>query len=111
MALPKLHVPKFINRKNLLIAAGVLLVVAVIAYGAVRQVQADRIQATKDAQVQQDIEKQAKANKAYVQSLEAQVTAAKQTSDKLAATCSYVKTLDAVPAITSRVTVPAVCNP
>jgi hypothetical protein len=110
MALPKLTVPKFINRKNLLIAAGVLLVVAVIAYGAVRQVQADRIQATKDAQVQQDIEKQAKANKAYVQSLEAQVVAGQKATADKQAVCQYVQTLDAIPAITARVVVPATCN-
>lgn len=102
LTLPKLR----INKTFLLVTLGVVIFLSIVAYGAVRSVQASAVQAADTSRVEREAAAKAEANKKYVASLEEQIGVDKAELDTV---CKYVKTLDATPAITRSVTVPVNC--
>lgn len=80
-----------------------------LAFGAVRSVQADRAQAAAEQQASANRKAQAKATADYIDKLQGENKAlsAKATEKDLA--CSELRKLDANRTITAAVTVPAYC--
>jgi Tfp pilus assembly protein PilX len=107
--LPKLSLPKFLSKTVLLVALAVLVVLGLIAYGAVRQVQAERVEQATAQRTAANRKAQAAATADYITKLqlENKALAAKATERELA--CSELRRLDANRAITLAVTVPAYC--
>lgn len=104
------RVPKFINTKVLLVALAVLVIVGFVIAGVVAQVRADRADAAQAvATAQAEAEKQ-QAVQSRIASLEAQVAGQSKLAADKQAVCLYVAQLDAIAAITARVTVPVQCK-
>lgn len=105
MTLPKITLA-YINRKVLYITAGVLLVAGLLAYGIVREVQAEQAASAKASYEAEQRHKQAQATTLYIKAVEAQRDTEKQSKT---AVCAYVKQLDGNRLITRSVDVPAAC--
>lgn len=109
----KLSFPKLPNIKlpktALLVSSAVAVVLGLTAYGMVRNVQAQRVEAAQASQAAEKQRAQSEAVRQHIAVLEADnktLTAA--TSEKLQA-CAELRRLDAIRAITAQVTVPAYC--
>jgi Tfp pilus assembly protein PilN len=105
-ALKSIKVPKTI----LLAAAGALIVIALIGFGAVRNVQATRAEEAVSAQAAANRKAQAAQVQATIDRLTAEnkaLSAKAQVGDQA---CAELRKLDANKAITLAVTVPAYCK-
>jgi cell division protein FtsB len=112
----KLHTPSFsvssikaprINKTFVLVSLAVLLVLAVFAYGAVRNQQAKNVQAAHDRDVATQQAKDDKAQADRIKTLEAEVTAANANTGQV---CAYVKTLSTNKTFGRQVVLPVQCK-
>jgi predicted negative regulator of RcsB-dependent stress response len=109
LSTPKLSLPKFVNKTVLLVSLAVLVVLGLVAYGAVRQVQATKAAEVSAQQAAADRKAQAAEVQAKIATLETQNKALESSKLERDLACSELKRLDANRAITLAVTVPAYC--
>jgi hypothetical protein len=99
-------IKSLLSTKVILIIAGSLVVLAVLAFGIVRYEQAEAVSAAEAKTAADKRHAQAEATKQHVEELE---TATATYKTALTSVCGYVKQLDATPALTKAVTPPAQC--
>jgi cell division protein FtsL len=105
--LPKL--PKFLNKTVVYVSVGVIVLLALTAFGAVEKVRDDRSVAAHNAVVARDAEAKQKALNNELTSLQAENKDLKGQAQVGFLACTELKRLDAIRAITASVTVPAYC--
>jgi cytochrome c-type biogenesis protein CcmH/NrfG len=106
LSTPKLSLPKFVNKTVLLVSLAVLVVLGLVAYGAVRQVQATKAQEVADARAADNRKKQAELVEQRINSLEVQVSQYKAADSDAIAICSWVDSQVAA----RRVVAPPLCS-
>jgi hypothetical protein len=99
-------IKSLLSTKVILITAGSLVILAVLAFGVVRYEQAEAVSAAEAKTAADKRQAQAEATKAHVEELEA-ATATYKTA--LTSVCGYVRQVDANALATKYVTIPAQC--
>lgn len=106
MKTPSLKLPKFINKTTVLLIAGAVVFLSILAYGIVREVQAQRIETALAASERQKQEDTARELVSLKKSNTELQNALNFQTSKSASICDWVKTQAAA----KRVVTPQLCK-